>query len=82
MLNAASSWLWIALAPDDDAIQVMYDRRSIEQLMRRQWPGRTIDVSDVINAGLQSAKVYALKLSQIAGMLSSVNPRNSVAAGS
>src|ERR1700731_3044557 len=54
---------WIALAPDDNAIQVMHDRRSIEQFMRRQsGQGAPIDVSDVVNAGLQSAKVYPLKL--------------------
>src|ERR1700736_337972 len=55
--------LCVAVAPDDDAIQVMHDRRGIEQLMRRQsGQGAPIDVSNVVNAGLQSAKVYALKL--------------------
>src|SRR6266404_9890126 len=55
--------LRVALAPDDDAIQVVHDGRGIKQLMRRQTgQGTPIDVSDVVNAGLKSAKVHAVKL--------------------
>src|SRR5260370_6734640 len=54
--------LRVALAPDDDAIQVLHDRRGVEQLMRRQTgQGTPIDVSDVVNAGLERAKVHTLK---------------------
>src|SRR5216684_7695568 len=54
--------LRVALAPDDDAIQVVHDGRGIKQLMRRQTgQGTPIDVSDVVNAGLERAKVHTLK---------------------
>src|SRR4029077_3362041 len=55
--------LRVAIAPDDDAIQVVHDRRGVKQLMRGQTgQGAPIDVSDVVNAGLERAQVHTPKL--------------------
>src|SRR5260370_9030475 len=55
--------LRVALAADDNAIQFVDDRRSIEQFVRRQTgEGTAVDVANVVDAGLQRAQVHAAQL--------------------
>src|SRR5216684_8301364 len=55
--------LRIALAAHDDAVQFVDDRRGVEQFVRRQTgEGTTVDVANVVDAGLQRAQVHASQL--------------------
>src|SRR5713226_5203832 len=50
----------VALVADDDAIQFVDDRRSIEQFVRRQaCQSATVDVANVVYTRLQRAQVHA-----------------------
>src|SRR5437879_524542 len=55
--------LRVAVAPDDNAIQFVDDRRSVKQFMRRQTSqGAAVDVADIVYARLQGAQVHASQL--------------------
>src|SRR6266478_5390049 len=55
--------LRVALAADDDAIQLVDDWRSVKQFVQRKARQRAaVDVANVIDAGLQRAQVHAAQL--------------------
>src|SRR6266481_3144755 len=52
--------LRVTLAADDDAIQLVDDRRGIKQFVRRKAGQRAaVDVANIVYAGLQRAQVHA-----------------------
>src|SRR5215469_6866849 len=53
----------VAFGADDDAIELLDDRRGVEQLMRRQTGKNAAGyVADVVDAGLERTKVHTVEL--------------------